>query len=111
MTAPDFPSTLALIDAEPGPWAVTTPSLETAAMDAFADDQASDFPVIGAPLWSRTSAVSVSVDPTCSGPLGPVTTIVVTTGPLGAPGCDGPPSPQPIVASRATVRVTNRIRL
>src|SRR5688572_1942912 len=37
-------------------------------------------------------------------------TIVVTTGPLGSPGCDGPPSPQPSTASRTTVRVTNRIR-
>ena len=107
---PVFPSTLALIDAEPGAWAVTIPSPDTVAIDAFADAHASALPVMGAPAWSFTSAVSANDVPIRCGPAGAVTTTVATTGPGGSPGSEGPPSLQPISAASATVRVTNRIR-
>ena len=92
---------------------MTTPVFETVATAAFADVQVTVLPVIAVPDWSRTSAASASVPPTVSGPPGDVTTIVVTTGPVGAIGSGGDP-PSPPHASRATrgtAHVTSRIDL
>jgi hypothetical protein len=47
---PVFPSTVAVIVVEPVPSPVTTPALDTLATAVFADDQASVFPVIVAPV-------------------------------------------------------------
>jgi hypothetical protein len=110
---PDLLSTLALIAVVPGPVPVTTPAPETVATAAFADAQVSVFPVIAAPLWSRTSAASVTVPPTWSGTFGDATTIVVTTGPVGAIGSgDVPPSPPHASrATKGTARARDRIAL
>ena len=47
---PDFPSTVAVMVVEPAPSPVTRPALDTLATAVFADDQASVFPVIVAPV-------------------------------------------------------------
>jgi hypothetical protein len=69
--------------------------------------------MIAEPAWSRTSAESASVPPTWSGPAGDLTTIVVTTGPVGALGAgDDPPSPPHASrATRGTARAKTRIDL
>src|SRR5689334_7209249 len=110
---PDLLSTLALIVVVPAPVPVTTPAVETVATAAFAEAHVSVLPGMASPFSSRTSAESASVPPTCSDPPGDVTTIVVTTGPIGPPGSGDVPCSPPH-ASRATrgrARVSDRIGL
>jgi hypothetical protein len=50
LAEPDFPSTLAFTDADPGPCPVTMPSFDTDAIDASAVYHTSVLPVIAAPF-------------------------------------------------------------
>ena len=109
---PVLPSTLALTVVVPDPAAVRTPVLDTVATSVFDEDQVSVLPLIVVPAWSRTSAERANEAPIWSAPIGAVTRIVVTTGPVGSGGCvDGPPSPpQARRPTSAMVRRTKRIR-
>jgi hypothetical protein len=107
---PVFPSTEALMSANPAATPVTVPALDTLATVAFEVAHESVFPVIGAPAASRTVAVRVSVPPTSSGPAGAPISTVDTTGTTccGAGGSVEPPHPRRARTANDRVRECER---
>ena len=105
---------VAVIVAEPWATAVTAPEDETVATDAADVVHDTLAPLIVAPLWSLTVAVSVAVSPMVprlrlEGDIEiDVATGVGVVGVVGAVGVDPPPSPQARRKSTTATR-TNRI--
>ena len=103
LALPDRPSLVAVMVAEPGATAVTSPELETVATADDDVDHSTTRPVSAVPLASRTAAVACVVAPACSDEEGRVTLTDATAAGVGEGGVGLPePPPFPLPPQAAT---------
>src|SRR5581483_5210088 len=101
VACPDFPFADAMIEAVPGPTAVTRPVFVTVATEALLDDHVTVPRLTGTPLPSVPAACACDVWPTMSEVAARLTVMALTEGVLGGVGVVGvteldvdPPLPQ-----------------